>query len=213
MKRFVEKPDEKKARSYLEDGRYFWNSGIFVFQIGALQEAYRRYLPEMAAALEVIDYDDERSLEAAYREITAVSIDYGIMEKADGVVVIPAEISWSDLGNFAAIHRLLPKDEQGNYCEGRTLLLDSRESLVMARSRLVGAVGLEGTAIVETPDALLVCPLERSQEVSAADGLEKKGAKEYCRSHYCPAPWGSFTVLELGRVTRSSGSPLILEKG
>lgn len=218
VERFVEKPDEKKARSYLEDGRYFWNSGIFVFQIGALQEAYRRYLPEMAAALEVIDYDDERSLEAAYREITAVSIDYGIMEKADGVVVIPAEISWSDLGNFAAIHRLLPKDEQGNYCEGRTLLLDSRESLVMARSRLVGAVGLEGTAIVETPDALLVCPLERSQEVRAlADGLEKKGAKEYYGHTTVRRPWGSFTVLELGkgyqvkRITVDPGKRLSLQ--
>ena len=140
------------------------------------------------------------------------------MEKADGVVVIPAEISWSDLGNFAAIHRLLPKDEQGNYCEGRTLLLDSRESLVMARSRLVGAVGLEGTAIVETPDALLVCPLERSQEVRAlADGLKKKGAEEYYGHTTVRRPWGSFTVLELGkgyqvkRITVDPGKRLSLQ--
>lgn len=218
VERFVEKPDENRAASYLEDGRYLWNSGIFAFRIGALEEAYRRHLPEMAASLDEIDFADEHSIEKAYEKMTALSIDYGIMEKAAGVVVLPAGIPWSDVGTFAALHRLLPKDESGNYCEGRTLLLDSRENLVLARSRLVGTVGLEKTAVVETADALLVCPLERSQEVRAlAEELEKSGAGE-CRSHpTVRRPWGSFTTLELGesyqvkRITVDPGKRLSLQ--
>ena len=218
VERFVEKPDEKKAEEYIKDGRFLWNSGIFIFQIGPLVEAYRRHLPEMAALLEQIDFADETSIEAAYEKITPISIDYGIMEKAAGVVVIPAEISWSDVGSFAAIHQISPKDKSGNYCEGHTLLVGTRESLVISRSRLVGAVGLEEMAVVETPDAVLVCPLERSQEVRAlAAELEKSGAPEllsHCTVH---RPWGSFTALEQGegyqvkRITVDPGKRLSLQ--
>ena len=87
------------------------------------------------------------------------------MEKAADVAVIPAEISWSDVGSFEAFYKISPRDGAGNYCEGRTLLIDTRSSLVLAGSRLVGMIGVENLAVVETGDALLVCPLQRSQEV------------------------------------------------
>ena len=218
VERFVEKPDEKEAKEYIEDGRFFWNSGIFIFQIGALVEAYRRHLPEMAALLDGIDFEDESSIEAAYEKVNPISIDYGIMEQAAGAVVIPAEISWSDVGSFSAVHQLSPKDKLGNYSEGRTLLVGTRESLVISRSRLVGALGLEEMAVVETPDAVLVCPLERSQEVRAlAAELEKGGAPEilsHCTVH---RPWGSFSTLEQGegyqvkRITVEPGKRLSLQ--
>ncbi|NLA11808.1 MAG: mannose-1-phosphate guanylyltransferase/mannose-6-phosphate isomerase [Firmicutes bacterium] len=198
--RFVEKPAPATAASYLEDGRYLWNSGIFVFQVGPLLEAYRRHLPEMAAALDKIDFADESSIEEAYAQIEPISIDYGIMEQVTGAAVIPTAIPWSDVGSFAALHQILPKDEAGNYCEGRTLLLDSRDNLVISRSRLIGAAGLEKMAVVETADALLVCPLERSQEVRALAGeLAKRDAPERLQHSTVHRPWGSFTTLELGQ--------------
>lgn len=218
VERFVEKPDLATAAGYLEDGRYLWNSGIFVFQIGPLMAAYRRHLPEMAAALERVDFADERSIEEAYEQIEPLSIDYGIMEQVAGAAVIPTAIPWSDVGSFAALHQILPKDEGGNYCEGCTLLLDSRDSLVISRSRLIGAAGLEKMAVVETADALLVCPLERSQEVRALAGeLEKRDAPERLNHPTVRRPWGSFTTLELGegyqvkRITVEPGKRLSLQ--
>ena len=103
---------------------------MFIFEVGALMAAYRRHLPAMAAALDGIDFADAGSVEEAYAKMTPISIDYGIMEQAADVVVIPAEISWSDLGSFEAYHQISPKDSSGNYCEGRTLLLDTRDSPV-----------------------------------------------------------------------------------
>ena len=218
VERFVEKPDQERAAAYLKDSRFLWNSGMFIFEVGALMAAYRRHLPAMAAALDGIDFADAGSVEEAYAKMTPISIDYGIMEQAADVVVIPAEISWSDLGSFEAYHQISPKDSSGNYCEGRTLLLDTRDSLVISRSRLVSAIGVEKMAIVETDDALLVCPLARSQEVrELAAELEKSGAPEYLQHRTVYRPWGSFTSLELGegyqvkRITVEPGKRLSLQ--
>ena len=199
VERFVEKPDEQQAAAYLEEGGFLWNSGMFVFRLGALREAYRRHLPEMAAAFDRMDFSDEGSISDAYAGMAPISIDYGIMEKAAGVAVIPAEITWSDVGSFEAYHKISPKDDSDNYCEGRILLVDTCGSLVLAGSRLVGAIGLKDMAVVETGDALLVCPLQRSQEVrELAAALEKGGHRELL--HHCTVyrPWGSFTSLETG---------------
>ena len=218
VKRFVEKPDRERAAAYLEEGCYLWNSGIFVFRVGPLIEAYRRHLPEMAAALEQIDFADESTIEQAYARIEPISIDYGIMERAADVAVIPTAIPWSDVGSFAALHQISVKDEAGNYCEGRTLLLDSSDSLVISRSRLIATAGLKKMAVVETADAVLVCPLERSQEVRALAGeLEKQGAPECLNHPTIHRPWGSFTTLELGegyqvkRITVEPGKRLSLQ--
>jgi phosphoglucomutase len=218
VERFVEKPDGERAAAYLEDGRFLWNSGMFVFKVGALIDAYRRYLPEMAAALDEIDFSDGGSTNEAYAKMTPLSIDYGIMERAADVAVIPADISWSDVGSFEAFYKISPRDDAGNYCEGRTLLIDTRNSLVLAGSRLVGAVGVENLAVVETGDALLVCPLQRSQEVrELAAALEQSGAPEYLHHRTVYRPWGSFTSLEAGegyqvkRLTVEPGKRLSLQ--
>jgi len=106
VERFVEKPDQERAAAYLKDSRFLWNSGMFIFEVGALMAAYRRHLPAMAAALDGIDFADAGSVEEAYAKMTPISIDYGIMEQAADVVVIPAEISWERSGQL----RSLPPD-------------------------------------------------------------------------------------------------------
>lgn len=218
VERFVEKPDWEKAAAYLEDGRYSWNSGMFMFKVRALIAAYRRHLPEMASALDEIDFARADSIREAYGRMTPLSIDYGIMEKAEGVAVIPAEIGWSDVGSFEAFYKISPRDSDGNYCRGRTFLIDTRNSLVLAESRLVGAVGLENMAVVETGDALLVCPLWRSQEVrKLAEALAQSGAPEFSQHRTVYRPWGSFTSLEAGegyqvkRLTVEPGKRLSLQ--
>mgnify|MGYP000845581907 CR=1 FL=1 len=211
VERFVEKPDRERAAAYLADGRYMWNSGMFMFKVGTLRAAFRRYLPETAAALDGIDFADSRSISEAYAKITPISIDYGIMEKAAGVAVIPAEITWSDVGSFEAFHKIAPKDEAGNYAEGRAMLIDTRNSLVLAGPRLVGVIGGENLAVVETGDALLVCPLSRSQEVRGlAEALAQSRAPESLQHRTVYRPWGSFTTLEVGegyQVKRVSVEP------
>jgi len=132
--------------------------------------------------------------------------------------VIPAEIGWSDVGSFEAFYKISPRDSDGNYCRGRTFLIDTRNSLVLAESRLVGAVGLENMAVVETGDALLVCPLWRSQEVrKLAEALAQSGAPEFSQHRTVYRPWGSFTSLEAGegyqvkRLTVEPGKRLSLQ--
>ncbi|HHX87548.1 MAG TPA: mannose-1-phosphate guanylyltransferase/mannose-6-phosphate isomerase, partial [Firmicutes bacterium] len=208
---FVEKPDRERAVEYIKNPCFLWNSGMFVFKVGSLISAYRRYLPELAGILEDIDWTGKPLLERAYARMEPISIDYGIMEKAEGVAVIPAEIGWSDMGSFEAYYQVMPKDNHGNYCRGRTLLVDTRNSLVLSKSRLVGAVGLENLVVVDTDDALLVCPRKRVQEVrELAEALEEKHAPEYIQHRTVHRPWGSFTTLELGdtyQVKRISVQP------
>lgn len=218
VERFVEKPEEEQAASYLKDSRYLWNSGMFVFSLEAITEACRRYLPELAAALEGIDFANEDSVGQAYAGIKPISIDYGIMERAADVAVIPTAIPWSDVGSFEAYYKISPRDEAGNYCEGRTILIESSNNLVLARKRLVGAVGLENMAVVETGDALLVCPLDRSQKVrELAAALEQRGDPELLQHRTVYRPWGNFTSLETGegyqvkRLTVKPGQRLSLQ--
>ncbi len=211
VEQFVEKPGLEQARQFCQDGRYFWNSGMLVFQVGALQEQYRRFLPESAAILDRLLEQNCSSLEQLYPKLEAVSIDYGIMEKAAGVVVIPAELAWSDLGSWEAYYQLSPRDAAGNCLQGRVLAVDTSGSLILSRSRLVGVVGVENLAIVDTDDALLVCRRDRSQAVRQLyEELKRRGDPEYREHRTVNRPWGSYTVLEQGetyQVKRISVNP------
>lgn len=199
VEQFVEKPDRERAAEYIKDPCFLWNSGMFTFKVGALVSAYRRYLPEMAALLEEIDWAGGPRLERVYENMQSISIDYGIMEKAKEVAVIPAEICWSDMGSFEAYYQVMPKDGHGNYCRGRTLLVDTRNSLVLSSSRLVGVVGADNLVVVDTDDALLVCSREYAQQVrELAEVLEEDRAPEYLHHRTVSRPWGSFTTLEMG---------------
>ncbi len=219
VERFIEKPPLEQAQQYLADPRYLWNSGMFVFRVSTLIDHYRRHLPALAASLDRIDYRRRCNLEEIYSTIEPISIDHGILERAGGAVaVVPADLVWSDVGSWESLFTVLEKDADGNYLRGRVIASDTRDSLILARSRLVAAAGLRDSVVVETADAVLVCPRSAAQEVrEIVKILKAEGASE-CEAHRTVnRPWGSYTVLELAekhqvkRITVRPGCRLSLQ--
>lgn len=190
VNRFIEKPPLEKAIELLAAGNYYWNSGMFVWRADVIIDRIRTYMPDLFAGLECLRIpsrlSDLRSLasqiEALYKTIPAESIDYGVMEKADGVVVIPAAFGWSDVGSWSALPGLLEADECGNVVADRSRMvpLDSHGCLVLGGEKLVALVGVRDLIVVETADALLVCPKDRAQEVKlVVDELAGRGLTEF----------------------------------
>ncbi len=182
---FVEKPDRPTAERFLADGCYVWNSGMFVWRADRLLREFADQLPESYAALQRIaaafgTADQDATLEAAWPAMRRISIDFGIMERASRVAVIPVEIGWSDIGDWASLLDLLPGDARGNLVAGEVILHDTESSLVHSEGRLVVAIGLKGFVVVETPDVVLVCPKERVQEVrTIVNRLREEGNERY----------------------------------
>jgi mannose-1-phosphate guanylyltransferase len=182
---FVEKPSRETAESYLRSGRYLWNAGIFVFRASVVLAEIHRQLPALARALDAIAKVAGTAAEADavrrwFPKVPAISIDYGVMEKAAApVVVVPADIGWSDLGSFDALSQVRRTDRAGNLVEGKVILVDCRECVVLARERPVAVVGGERLVVVDAGDAILVVPRDRVQEVrQVVAELERRGLKE-----------------------------------
>lgn len=176
--RFVEKPDRPTAQGYLETGRYLWNAGIFVFRARDMVAAIERHCPALNRGLDLVDVaalegaQAERSAVGTFfEECSSVSIDYAVMEKEQNLCVVPGDFGWSDLGSWQSAWELSQKDEQGNAAAKDTILLDSHNNLVAdlrasgAKEKVITLVGVSDLIVVETEDALLVMPRERSQEV------------------------------------------------
>lgn len=162
VRRFVEKPDRQRARAYVDSGEYLWNSGLFVWRVDTILECFEQLLPDILAPL---SRAGPAEIEQVYPTIPQETIDVGIMERATKVGVVPASFGWSDIGSWAELLDALPKGEDGNVVRGQHLGLDSRRSLIYAGSRLVATIGVEDLIVVETPDAVLVCPRSRAQDV------------------------------------------------
>ena len=197
VERFVEKPDIKKAKEYLRAGGYLWNSGIFIWKASRILEEIKTHLPGIYKRLEEIAKGGDAV--AAYNAMESVSIDVGILEKAKGVVVIPASFPWSDMGSWNSFAEVLKTDVDGNVIRGRVVDIGSRNSIILGSDRVVASIGLTDCIIVDTPDATLVCPKERAQEVKdVVTILKKKGYAEHELHRTVDRPWGSYTVLEHG---------------
>lgn len=166
VERFVEKPDLAKAKQFVKSGAYLWNSGMFVWKTETILEAFRKYLPSVYAA--------RGNMLKAWPNLPAISIDYGVLERADNVAAVAADIGWSDLGSWESLAEILPKDKSGNSLKGNVTMLDCRNSFVWADKRLVATVGIHDLVIIDTPDALLVCPKHLSQEVKKLIEIFKK---------------------------------------
>lgn len=167
VRRFVEKPDQATALGYLKSGDYLWNSGMFMFPAGLMDQELRTHLPELAAGIDALMAAPPR-LEELYPTLPAVSIDVGVMERSAACAVMPASFAWSDVGSWDAAAEVYAADDAGNVQLGDALLHDVRGCMVDARAdRLVALVGVEGLIVVDSPDALLVVQRGRSQDVKA----------------------------------------------
>lgn len=181
--RFVEKPPLSTAERYLAEGDYLWNSGMFFFKASRLLSDIAEHLPELSAALARISAaigapDYERVLDEAFNAAPSISIDYGVMERAAQVRVIPADIGWNDVGHWAAVADFVPADAQDNVTHGPQVLIEAKGNITHSQDgRLIAALGVQDLVIVSTDDAVLVLPKERAQDVRAiVDAL--KGTRE-----------------------------------
>ncbi len=168
---FVEKPNAEKARQYLASGDHNWNSGMFFFTAGRLLAEARTHMPTLGQALDEIctATDAETAIQKFYPAVPAISIDYGIMEKATGLRVVPGDFGWNDVGSWAALSAIRPVDEAGNVVSGDAVISDSHGSIVISErgAPFVGVVGVEGLVVVVTKDAVLVVPKDKAQDVRA----------------------------------------------
>ncbi|MCW5892577.1 MAG: mannose-1-phosphate guanylyltransferase [bacterium] len=163
-KGFVEKPPAVTARRLVAGGA-LWNGGIFVWRTRVILEALRAHLPAVTAPLETaLARGGPRALAAAYRRVPAVSIDHGVLERAERVAVVPARCGWNDVGSWAALEALW-RDGDVNAVRGRTVMVDSRGCVVDGGRRLVAVLGVDDLVVVDAPDALLVCAKDRAQDV------------------------------------------------
>jgi mannose-1-phosphate guanylyltransferase len=189
VERFVEKPDAEQAKSFVEDGSYLWNAGIFVWRVYAFRQALERFQPELAAALDHVAelnrtpgwMSDVRDL---LEPVPAVSIDSGIAERAAAegrVAVVPLDAGWSDIGSWSALlEALSSKTGDSLVASGEHLDRGSKRVLVHGGDRLVVTVGLEDVIIVDTPDALLVCARDRAEEIKPVlDEIARKAGDRY----------------------------------
>ena len=194
VRRFTEKPELAVARDYIASGNYFWNAGMFFWRVSTFLEALREFLPKTFAAIESLSpYIGKRSyaskLKKIYPTLENISVDYAVLEKAasgadvsaeakQNVFVIPAEVGWSDIGSWAAVYELLAKHEGENILGGPGQTLDAEGNFLWSPEKFVAAVGIRDLIVVETPDAILVCPRARAQDVSKiVKSLEERKLK------------------------------------
>ena len=198
---FVEKPDAERAAQYLADGSYLWNAGIFVMRAQSVLDGLRAASADGAAIADAAEWiaahpgetDQARERFAA---LPSLSIDYALMEHADHVAVIPAELAWSDVGSLLALEACAAPDAAGNVRVGRGVDIDSTGSVVYATDRLVATLGVEDLVVVDTADATLVVSKDRVQDVRMiVDALKASGADEVMQPKVSLRPWGSWTTL------------------
>lgn len=168
--RFTEKPDAATAREFVDSGRYSWNSGMFIWRVDAILAEFARLMPEFAAQLNEIGdaigtKSEQAALERVWADVAPETIDYGIMERAADVAVIPVSIGWNDIGSWKTLIPLLETDQAGNVSIGHHILLDTSNTLIYSPKKLVATIGLHDLVIVETEDALLICPQDMCQDV------------------------------------------------
>lgn len=181
VEEFVEKPDARTARAYLESGCYAWNSGMFVWKASTILRWYEKLLPDVAACLDSIraalgTKREREVIRQVYPTIPRISVDYGIMERARGVLMLEGDFGWSDVGSWDTLETVRARDAQGNITSGDTLLLDSQNCVVYAKHKLIAAVGMEDVVVVEGDNAILVCPVKEAQRVKqVVETLEKEG--------------------------------------
>lgn len=185
VEEFVEKPALPVAIQYLESGCYAWNSGMFIWKASVILDYFKRLLPQVYEGLVKIGgamgtAKEKQVIEEVYPVIPKISIDYGIMEKADKVLMLKGEFGWCDIGNLDSLEVLHEKDEQGNAGVGQCIFVDTKDTICYAKDKLIATVGVKNLIVVETDDTVIVCAKEAAQKVKDAVAyLEENGLEDY----------------------------------
>ena len=186
VKTFTEKPDKQLAKTFMASGDFLWNAGIFVWQVKNIIKAFEKHLPEMAEVFEAEKHHfntkkEKAATERIYPQCVNISIDYGVMEKADNVYIIPSSFGWSDLGTWTSTYENLEKDYLGNAVAGNhVMVIDATNNMIHANNKkLVVLQGLDEFVVVDTKDVLLICKKDKEQDIKeyVAEIKRNKGEK------------------------------------
>lgn len=195
VERFTEKPDMETAQKFVEDGNYYWNSGMFAFSIGTMLDEFEKHAPDIRKALD-LSFDE---MMTCFEKMPDISIDYAVAEKSDRVAMLPLDLYWNDIGSWDSLYDVLDKDECGNVKMGDVLPIDTKGTLVIGNKRLIATIGLEDCLIVETEDALLIARRGEAQKVKDVVNKLKQDGRNEVKEHVTTyRPWGNYTVLEEG---------------
>ena len=222
--KFVEKPDQVTAESYLSSGNYLWNSGMFMFKASRYLEELDKFNPAIVAACRkammgtTSDLDFTRIDAEAFKTCPDDSIDYAVMEKTLDAVVVPLDASWSDVGSWSALWDVSSKDVNGNVSKGDVLTEDTEGCYIQAEHKLIATIGLKDIVVVETDDAIMVAHKDRVQDVKAiVNKLKKEGRSESSLHRKVYRPWGYYDSVDSGerfqvkRIVVNPGAQLSLQ--
>lgn len=185
VERFVEKPNEIKATEYLNQGGFYWNSGLFVFKISVFLDAVKEFAPELYADLRKIQAglgtpSFEQTLDTVYRAVQSISVDYGIMEHARNIYLVEGNFDWNDLGSWESVYHCSEKDAAGNVSSGEAIFLDSQNSYIHAEKGIVALVGLDNVVVVQSGNAVLVCHRDKTEDIKKiVDQLKSENNCQY----------------------------------
>ena len=224
IEKFVEKPDEKRARAFIEDG-YLWNSGNFIFRADVMLEELDRFEPEIAAAATAAVALAKKDLgfvvldRELFVKAPKTSIDYAVMERTDKAAVLAADVGWSDVGEWSAVWRLSPRDGAGNSLRGRAVAIDSSNVLVRSEELLAAVIGLRDVVVIATGDAILVADRSQTDKVKGlVERLKAEGKPEATQHRRIYRPWGYYQSIDEGaryqvkRIVVRPGGRLSLQK-
>lgn len=225
VEQFVEKPDLERARSYIAEGNYFWNSGMFLFSPETCLQEYERLCPEIlkhasvALSEAIEDLDFLRLDRASYEQCSNISVDYAVLEKSDRVKVVPLDADWSDVGSWTSLWESGDKDAHGNVTRGDVLIESVKNSYIHSENKLVTALGVDDLIIVETHDGLLVTSKEHDQDIKQfVERLKQLGRPEVDLHRKAFRPWGNYDCLDSGdrfqvkRIMVKSGEQISMQK-
>jgi mannose-1-phosphate guanylyltransferase/mannose-6-phosphate isomerase len=224
VERFVEKPDAVTAARYLREG-YLWNSGNFLFRADVLLAEIKRFEPGMAAAVEAAVSGAKNDLSflrldpEAFARTPQKSIDYAVMEKTDRAAVVTGDFRWSDIGSWDALFDIAARDADGNVVQGTAMTIDARDCVIHSEGRLTTLIGVQDLVVVSTPDAVMVVPRSRAQDVrelvAKLKSAKRPEASVHRRVH---RPWGYYESIDAGerfqvkRIVVNPGGMLSLQK-
>ena len=205
VEEFVEKPDAKTAKSYIEQGNYLWNSGMFMFQTSTLINELSEYSPNIViSVIDAVrkskqDLDFIRLDEKSFKSSPSDSIDYALMEKSNNVVVVPLDAQWSDVGSWSALYDIGEKDNNGNVINGDVITIDTKNTYIGANHHMVTTLGVENLIVVDTPDATFIATQDKAHEVKAiVESLQSDIRKEGVSHRKVYRPWGWYDSIEYG---------------